>query len=59
MTGIEVMEEAIVALFVGDITEEQAVARIRSVVNVTERGARDLLWHDRSPSARYGVVDGG
>lgn len=57
MTGIEVMEEAIVALFRGDITEEEAIARVRSAVNVTEYGARELLWHTQSPSARYSAVD--
>ena len=56
MTGVELVEEVIVALFLGEICEEEAIALITDTTNVTELGARDLLWGRDAPSARYGCV---
>lgn len=56
MSPITAIEEAIVALFLEEITEDEAVARLRSAVNVTDQGARDLLQDRRSPRSRYEAI---
>lgn len=35
------------------VSEPDAVAAVRDLVNVTDAGALDLLTDDRPPSARY------
>lgn len=53
---IDVVENAIVDEFAGRITRAEAIARIRSVLDVTERGAADLLDHPIAPRERYARV---
>lgn len=54
MSGpIDVVEQAIVDEFAGRCTRADAIARICSVLNVTEHGAADLMNHPVAPRLRY------
>lgn len=53
MTGIDVIEQAIVDEFAGRIDRAEAITRVRAVMPVTEAGAVDLLDHPVSARARY------
>jgi len=59
MTPLEVVERARADYLAGSVTAESAVAAIRSVLEVTEAGAIDLLTHAESPTDRYGRALGG
>jgi hypothetical protein len=57
-TPIDAIEDAIVDHIAGRITEADAIAQVRTVLRVTEAGARDLLSHPVSARFRYGVRSG-
>lgn len=50
---IDVVEDAIVDEFAGRITRAEAIARLRSVLRLTEVGAEDLLTDRTAPRFRY------
>jgi hypothetical protein len=53
---IDVVEQVIIDQFAGRITRAEAIARIRSVINVTDLGAADLMDHPASARERYREV---